>query len=152
MPISNGQAGCSEQLQKDKQKVLEEGRTAVERERQQAQKDREQARKRLAQAEAHYTEAMTASPIPEHQVKYLAFTGANILALEIKKHVDPQTSETVDKVFTSVRRFFNKNTYALINEAHKSERFYGNELVRKCVQVSQAQEAQKSLEYDGMEF
>ncbi len=83
-------------------KGFEEGRAEVEREREQAQKDGEQARQRLAQADKIYAEAMIASPIPEHQVKYLAFSGANILASEIKKRVDPQTSEMVDKVFTSV--------------------------------------------------
>lgn len=165
-----------QQLQKDKQKALEEartqgyadgfkeahtqgyakgfeeGRAEVEREREQAQKDGEQARQRLAQADKIYAEAMIASPIPEHQVKYLAFSGANILASEIKKRVDPQTSEMVDKVFTSVKGFFNRNTDVLIDEARKAERLHGNELVRKRVQVSQVQEAQKSLEDDGMEF
>lgn len=165
-----------QQLQKDKQKALEEartqgyadgfkeahtqgyakgfeeGRAEVEREREQAQKDGEQARQRLAQADKIYAEAMIASPIPEHQVKYLAFSGANILASEIKKRVDPQTSEMVDKVFTSVKGFFNRNTDVLIDEARKAERLHGNELVRKRVQVSQIQEAQGSLEDDGMEF
>lgn len=165
-----------EQLSKDKQKALEEarsqgyadgfkeahtqgyakgfeeGRAEVEREREQAQKDGEQARQRLAQADKIYAEAMIASPIPEHQVKYLAFSGANILASEIKKRVDPQTSEMVDKVFTSVKGFFNRNTDVLIDEARKAERLHGNELVRKRVQVSQIQEAQGSLEDDGMEF
>lgn len=133
-------------------KGLEEGRAAVEREREQVQKDREQVRKQLDQADKIYAEAMTASPIPDHQVKYLAFSGANILASEIKKHVDPQTSEMVDKVFTSVKGFFYRNTDVLIDEAHKAERLHGNELVRKRVQVSQIQEAQGSLEDDGMEF
>ena len=153
-----------EQLSKDKQtaleearsqgyaKGLEEGRAAVEREREQVQKDREQVRKQLDQADKIYAEAMTASPIPDHQVKYLAFSGANILASEIKKRVDPQTSEMVDKVFTSVKGFFNRNTDVLIDEARKAERLHGNELVRKRVQVSQIQEAQGSLEDDGMEF
>lgn len=165
-----------EQLQNDKQKALEEartqgyadgfkeahtqgyakgfeeGRAEVEREREQAQKDGEQARQRLAQADKIYAEAMIASPIPEHQVKYLAFSGANILASEIKKRVDPQTSEMVDKVFTSVKGFFNRNTDVLIDEARKAERLHGNELVRKRVHVSQVQEAQKSLEDDGPEF
>lgn len=153
-----------EQLQKDKQKALEEarsqgyaqgleeGRAAVESERKQLQKDREQVRKQLDQASKIYAEAMTASSIPDHQVKYLAFSGANILASEIKKHVDPQTSEMVDKVFTSVKGFFNRNTDVLIDEARKAERLHGNELVRKRVQVSQIQEAQGSLEDDGMEF
>ena len=165
-----------QQLQKDKQKALEEarsegyadgfkeahtqgyakgfeeGRAEVEREREQAQKDGEQARQRLAQADKIYAEAMIASPIPEHQVKYLAFSGANILASEIKKRVDPQTSEMVDKVFTSVKGFFNRNTDVLIDEARKAERLHGNELVRKRVHVSQVQEAQKSLEDDGPEF
>lgn len=153
-----------EQLQKDKQKVLEdarsqgyaqgleEGRAAVESERKQLQKDREQVRKQLDQASKIYAEAMTASSIPDHQVKYLAFSGANILASEIKKHVDPQTSEMVDKVFTSVRGFFNRNPDVLIEEARKAERLHGNELVGKRIRVSQVQEAQKSLEDDGMEF
>ena len=165
-----------EQLQNDKQKALEEartqgyadgfkeahtqgyakgfeeGRAEVEREREQAQKDGEQARQRLAQADKIYAEAMIASPIPEHQVKYLAFSGARILASEIKKHVDPQTSEMVDKVFTSVKGFFNRNPDVLINEARKAERLHGNELVRKRVHVSQVHEAQKSLEDDGPEF
>lgn len=153
-----------QQLQKDKQKALEEartqgyakgleeGRAAVEREREQVQKDREQACKQLDQASKIYAEAMTASSIPDHQVKYLAFSGANILASEIKKHVDPQTSEMVDKVFTSVRGFFNRNPDVLIVEARKAERLHGNELVGKRIRVSQVQEAQKSLEDDGMEF
>lgn len=153
-----------EQLQKDKQKAfeearsqgyaqgLEEGRAAVESERKQLQKDREQVRKQLDQASKIYAEAMTASSIPDHQVKYLAFSGANILASEIKKHVDPQTSEMVDKVFTSVRGFFNRNPDVLIEEARKVERLHGNELVGKRIRVSQVQEAQKSLEDDGMEF
>lgn len=107
------------------------------------------ARERFAEADATYAEAMTASSIPEHQVKYLAFSGANVLASEIKKRVDPQTSEMVDKVFTSVKGFFNRNTDVLIEEARKAERLHGNKLVSKRVQV---QEAQKSLEDDGMEF
>lgn len=107
------------------------------------------ARERLAEADATYAEAMTASSIPDHQVKYLAFSGANILASEIKKRVDPQTSVMVDKVFTSVKGFFNRNTDVLIDEARKAERLHGNKLVSKRVQV---QEAQKSLEDDGMEF
>ena len=127
-------------------------RAAVESEREQVQKDKEQVRKQLDQASKIYAEAMTASSIPDHQVKYLAFSGANILASEIKKHVDPQTSEMVDKVFTSVRGFFNRNPDVLIEEARKAERLHGNELVRKRVQVFQIQEAQGSLEDDGMEF
>lgn len=107
------------------------------------------ARERLTQAETIYAEAMTARSIPDEQAYYLASLGANTLASAITKHVDPQTCKEVEKACVSVRRSFAKNAKLLIGQAREAERSYGNKLVSKRVQVSQARE---SLEDDGMEF
>lgn len=143
-----------EQLQKDKQRAheeahaqgyakgLAEGRADVGR-LQQA------AREKLTRAETIYAEAMTARSIPDEQAYYLASLGANTLASAITKHVDPQTCKEVEKACVSVRRSFAKNAKLLIGQAREAERSYGNKLVSKRVQVSQAREA---LGDDGLEF
>ena len=107
------------------------------------------ARERLTRAETIYAEAMTARSIPDEQAYYLASLGANILASAITKHVDPQTCKEVEKACVSVRRSFAKNAKLLIGQAREAERSYGNKLVSKRVQVSQAREA---LGDDGLEF
>lgn len=107
------------------------------------------ARERLTRAETIYAEAMTARSIPDEQAYYLASLGANTLASAITKHVDTQTCKEVEKACVSVRRSFAKNAKLLIGQAREAERSYGNKLVSKRVQVSQARE---SLEDDGMEF
>ena len=107
------------------------------------------AREKLTRAETIYAEAMTARSIPDEQAYYLASLGANTLASAITKHVDPQTCKEVEKACVSVRRSFAKNAKLLIGQAREAERSYGNKLVSKRVQVSQAQEA---LGDDGMEF
>lgn len=107
------------------------------------------ARERLIQAETIYAEAMTARSIPDEQAYYLASLGANTLASAITKHVDTQTCKEVEKARVSVRRSFAKNAKLLIGQAREAERSYGNKLVSKRVQVSQAQEA---LGDDGLEF
>lgn len=107
------------------------------------------AREQLTRAETIYAEAMTVRSIPDEQAYYLASLGANTLASAITKHVDTQTCKEVEKACVSVRRSFAKNAKLLIGQAREAERSYGNKLVSKRVQVSQAQ---KSLEDDGMEF
>ena len=107
------------------------------------------AREQLTRAETIYAEAMTARSIPDEQAYYLASLGANTLASAITKHVDPQTCKEVEKACVSVRRSFAKNAKLLIGQAREAERSYGNKLVSKRVQVSQAREA---LGDDGMEF
>lgn len=107
------------------------------------------AREKLTRAETIYAEAMTARSIPDEQAYYLASLGANTLASAITKHVDPQTCKEVEKACVSVRRSFAKNAKLLIGQAREAERSYGNKLVSKRVQVSQAQEA---LGDDGLEF
>lgn len=107
------------------------------------------AREQLTRAETIYAEAMTARSIPDEQAYYLASLGANTLASAITKHVDTQTCKEVEKACVSVRRSFAKNAKLLIGQAHEAERSYGNKLVSKRVQVSQAREA---LGDDGMEF
>lgn len=107
------------------------------------------ARERLTQAETIYAEAMTARSIPDEQAYYLASLGANTLASAITKHVDTQTCKEVEKARVSVRRSFAKNAKLLIGQAREAERSYGNKLVSKRVQVSQAREA---LGDDGLEF
>ena len=107
------------------------------------------AREQLTRAETIYAEAMTARSIPDEQAYYLASLGANTLASAITKHVDPQTCKEVEKARVSVRRSFAKNAKLLIGQAREAERSYGNKLVSKRVQVSQAQEA---LGDDGLEF
>ena len=107
------------------------------------------AREQLTQAETIYAEAMTARSIPDEQAYYLASLGANTLASAITKHVDPQTCKEVEKACVSVRRSFAKNAKLLIGQAREAERSYGNKLVSKRVQVSQAREA---LGDDGLEF
>lgn len=107
------------------------------------------AREKLTRAETIYAEAMTARSIPDEQAYYLASLGANTLASAITKHVDPQTCKEVEKACVSVRRSFAKNSEVLIGQAREAERSYGNKLVSKRVQVSQAREA---LGDDGMEF
>lgn len=107
------------------------------------------AREQLTRAETIYAEAMTVRSIPDEQAYYLASLGANTLASAITKHVDPQTCKEVEKACVSVRRSFAKNAKLLIGQAREAERSYGNKLVSKRVQVSQAQEA---LGDDGLEF
>lgn len=107
------------------------------------------AREQLTRAETIYAEAMTARSIPDEQAYYLASLGANTLASAITKHVDPQTCKEVEKARVSVRRSFAKNAKLLIGQAREAERSYGNKLVSKRVQVSQAREA---LGDDGLEF
>lgn len=107
------------------------------------------AREQLTRAETIYAEAMTVRSIPDEQAYYLASLGANTLASAITKHVDTQTCKEVEKACVSVRRSFAKNAKLLIGQAREAERSYGNKLVSKRVQVSQAQEA---LGDDGMEF
>ena len=143
-----------EQLQKDKQKALEAARTqgyakGLEEGRADVGRLQQAAREQLTRAETIYAEAMTARSIPDEQAYYLASLGANTLASAITKHVDPQTCKEVEKACVSVRRSFAKNAKLLIGQAREAERSYGNKLVSKRVQVSQAQ---KSLEDDGMEF
>lgn len=143
-----------EQLQKDKQKVLEEARTqgyakGLEEGRADVGRLQQAAREQLTRAETIYAEAMTARSIPDEQAYYLASLGANTLASAITKHVDTQTCKEVEKACVSVRRSFAKNAKLLIGQAREAERSYGNKLVSKRVQVSQAQEA---LGDDGLEF
>ena len=107
------------------------------------------AREQLTRAETIYAEAMTVRSIPDEQAYYLASLGANTLASAITKHVDTQTCKEVEKACVSVRRSFAKNAKLLIGQAREAERSYGNKLVSKRVQVSQAQEA---LGDDGLEF
>ena len=143
-----------EQLQKDKQKALEEARSAgyakgLEEGRADVGRLQQAAREKLTRAETIYAEAMTARSIPDEQAYYLASLGANTLASAITKHVDPQTCKEVEKACVSVRRSFAKNAKLLIGQAREAERSYGNKLVSKRVQVSQAREA---LGDDGLEF
>ncbi len=147
-----------EQLQKDKQKVLEEARSAgyakgVAEGRAQADALREQARQQLDEAQHIYGEALAAPSITDAQARNLALFGAKALADSINKNiVDPDARVIVDKSFKSMERTITKNGKVLIEQASRVERAYGNELVRKRARVSQVQEAQKSLEDDGMEF
>ena len=147
-----------EQLQKDKQKVLEEARSAgyakgLEEGRAQADALREQARQQLDEAQHIYGEALAAPSITDAQARNLALFGAKALADSINKNiVDPDARVIVDKSFKSMERTITKNGKVLIEQASRVERAYGNELVRKRARVSQVQEAQKSLEDDGMEF
>jgi ATP synthase F0 sector subunit B len=147
-----------EQLQKDKQKVLEEARSAgyakgLEEGRAQADALREQARQQLDEAQHIYGEALAAPSITDAQARNLALFGAKALADSINKNiVDPDARVIVDKSFKSMERTITKNGKVLIEQASGVERAYGNELVRKRARVSQVQEAQKSLEDDGMEF
>ena len=143
-----------EQLQKDKQKALDEARTqgyakGLAEGRADVGRLQQAAREKLTRAETIYAEAMTARSIPDEQVYYLASLGANTLASAITKHVDPQTCKEVEKACVSVRRSFAKNAKLLIGQAREAERSYGNKLVSKRVQVSQAREA---LGDDGLEF
>lgn len=147
-----------EQLQKDKQKVLEEARSAgyakgVAEGRAQAEALREQARQQLDEAQHIYGEALAAPSITDAQARNLALFGAKALADSINKNiVDPDARVIVDKSFKSMERTITKNGKVLIEQASGVERAYGNELVRKRARVSQVQEAHKSLEDDGMEF
>ena len=91
--------------------------------------------------------------ITDAQARNLALFGAKALADSINKSiVDPDARVIVDKCFKSMERTITKNGKVLIEQASGVERAYGNELVRKRARVSQVQEAQKSLEDDGMEF
>ena len=147
-----------EQLQKDKQKALEAARTqgyakGLEEGRAQADALREQARQQLDEAQHIYGEALAAPSITDAQARNLALFGAKALADSINKNiVDPDARVIVDKSFKSMERTITKNGKVLIEQASRVERAYGNELVRKRARVSQVQEAQKSLEDDGMEF
>ena len=143
-----------EQLQKDKQRAHEEARAqgyakGLAEGRADVGRLQQAARERLTQAETIYAEAMTARSIPDEQAYYLASLGANTLASAITKHVDPQTCKEVEKARVSVRCSFAKNAKLLIGQAREAERSYGNKLVSKRVQVSQAREA---LGDDGLEF
>lgn len=147
-----------EQLQKDKQKALDEARTqgyakGLAEGRAQADALREQARQQLDEAQQIYGEALAAPSITDAQARNLALFGAKALADSINKNiVDPDARVIVDKSFKSMERTITKNGKVLIEQASGVERAYGNELVRKRARVSQVQEAQKSLEDDGMEF
>ena len=147
-----------EQLQKDKQKVLEEARTqgyakGLAEGRAEADALHEQARQQLDEAQHIYGEALAAPSITDAQARNLALFGAKALADSINKNiVDPDARVIVDKSFKSMERTITKNGKVLIEQASRVERAYGNELVRKRARVSQVQEAQKSLEDDGMEF
>lgn len=146
-----------QQLQKDKQKALEEARSegyakGLEEGRVKADALEEQARQRFAQAEAHYTKALSMPPINDAQATMLADYGARIFASALSKDVDPQTNEIVKKRLASMRRTFRKNSGLIIEEAHRAENAYRADLVGKRAQVPQAQEAQKPLKDDGMEF
>ena len=147
-----------EQLQKDKQKALEAARTqgyakGLEEGRAQADALRKQARQQLDEAQKIYGEALAAPSITDAQARNLALFGAKALADSINKNiVDPDARVIVDKSFKSMERTITKNGKVLIEQASGVERAYGNELVRKRARVSQVQEAQKSLEDDGMEF
>ena len=147
-----------EQLQKDKQKALEAARTqgyakGLEEGRAQVDALREQARQQLDEAQHIYGEALAAPSITDAQARNLALFGAKALADSINKNiVDPDARVIVDKSFKSMERTITKNGKVLIEQASGVERAYGNELVRKRARVSQVQEAQKSLEDDGMEF
>lgn len=147
-----------EQLQKDKQRAHEEARTqgyakGLEEGRAQADALREQARQQLDEAQHIYGEALAAPSITDAQARNLALFGAKALADSINKNiVDPDARVIVDKSFKSMERTITKNGKVLIEQASRVERAYGNELVRKRARVSQVQEAQKSLEDDGMEF
>ena len=143
-----------EQLQKDKQRAHEEARAqgyakGLAEGRADVGRLQQAAREKLTRAETIYAEAMTARSIPDEQAYYLASLGANTLASAITKHVDPQTCKEVEKACVSVRRSFAKNAKLLIGQAREAERSYGNKLVSKRVQVSQAREA---LGDDGLEF
>lgn len=146
-----------EQLQNDKQKALEEAHSegyakGLEEGRVKADALEEQARQRFAQAEAHYTKALSMPPINDAQATMLADYGARIFASALSKDVDPQTNEIVKKRLASMRRTFRKNSGLIIEEAHRAENAYRADLVGKRAQVPQAQEAQKPLKDDGMEF
>ena len=143
-----------EQLQKDKQRAHEEARAqgyakGLAEGRADVGRLQQAAREKLTRAETIYAEAMTARSIPDEQAYYLASLGANTLASAITKHVDPQTCKEVEKACVSVRRSFAKNAKLLIGQAREAERSYGNKLVSKRVQVSQAREV---LGDDGLEF
>ena len=119
----------------------------------QAEAIREQARQQLDEAQHIYGEALAAPSITDAQARNLALFGAKALADSINKNiVDPDARVIVDKSFKSMERTITKNGKLLIEQASGVERAYGNELVRKRARVSQVQEAQKSLEDDGMEF
>lgn len=147
-----------EQLQKDKEQALDAARTqgyakGLEEGRAQADALREQARQQLDEAQHIYGEALAAPSITDAQARNLALFGAKALADSINKNiVDPDARVIVDKSFKSMERTITKNGKVLIEQASRVERAYGNELVRKRARVSQVQEAQKSLEDDGMEF
>lgn len=147
-----------EQLQKDKQRAHEEARAqgyakGLAEGRVKAEAIREQARQQLDEAQHIYGEALAAPSITDAQARNLALFGAKALADSINKNiVDPDARVIVDKSFKSMERTITKNGKVLIEQASRVERAYGNELVRKRARVSQVQEAQKSLEDDGMEF
>ena len=147
-----------EQLQKDKQRAHEEARAqgyakGLAEGRAEAEAIREQARQQLDEAQHIYGEALAAPSITDAQARNLALFGAKALADSINKNiVDPDARVIVDKSFKSMERTITKNGKVLIEQASGVERAYGNELVRKRARVSQVQEAQKSLEDDGMEF
>ena len=147
-----------EQLQKDKQRAHEEAHAqgyakGLAEGRAQADALREQARQQLDEAQHIYGEALAAPSITDAQARNLALFGAKALADSINKNiVDPDARVIVDKSFKSMERTITKNGKVLIEQASRVERAYGNELVRKRARVSQVQEAQKSLEDDGMEF
>ena len=111
------------------------------------------ARKLADEAQQIYGEALAAPSITDAQARNLALFGAKALADSINKNiVDPDARVIVDKSFKSMERTITKNGKVLIEQASGVERAYGNELVRKRARVSQVQEAQRSLEDDGMEF
>ena len=146
------------EVETEREKAREEGRRegyeqGLAEGRAQAEAIREQARQQLDEAQHIYGEALAAPSITDAQARNLALFGAKALADSINKNiVDPDARVIVDKSFKSMERTITKNGKVLIEQASGVERAYGNELVRKRARVSQVQEAQKSLEDDGMEF
>ena len=147
-----------QQLQKDKQKALEEARSqgyakGLEEGRVKADALEEQARQKLDEAQQIYGEALTAPSITDAQARDLALFGARTLAYSINKHiVDPDVRGIVDKSLKSMERTITKNGEGLMERASIVKRAYGNELVGKSAQVSRVHEVPKSLVDDGPEF
>lgn len=147
-----------EQLQKDKQKALEDARSqgyaqGLEEGRVKADALEEQARQKLDEAQQIYGEALTAPSITDAQARDLALFGARTLAYSINKHiVDPDVRGIVDKSLKSMERTITKNGEGLMERASIVKRAYGNELVGKSAQVSRVHEVPKSLVDDGPEF
>lgn len=150
-----------EQLQKDKQKVLEEARSAgytkgVAEGRAQAERiiesARAQVRERLAHADEFYSKAMTTRSIPDEQAKYLATVGANTLAATLSKHVDQSTQRKIEKAKASLEKTFAHSSEMLIERAREVERKHSNGLVRQRARLRETIEtATRDLD-DGYEM